>query len=550
VDEITRKAFERAGKLDLYQRQMADWRASRRHLLKMGAFGTAAVALGAVGGNLSFGGRAAAQDATPKPGGKVNMGIVADVQNFDPPIPGDNMSIWTMLNIYDQVVRVGKDGMSVDPCLAESWEISEDLLTYTFKLHQGVVFHDGTPVKGSDIAYCINRVAFAEESGWLVLFTAVDSVAAPDDATFVLKVKQPWAPMVANMALFAASIYPEAAHKAQGPALFEAPIGSGPFKFDSWQKGAAITLKKNEQYWLQGQPYLDEVVFSIIADANTRVVQLQAGDMDICSDVPYTQIETLDADENIDVQVAPVGRVDYIAINNKREPFDDLNVRKALNLAIDKQAIIDVVLAGKGQIAQSGLPRMFGWNDTIQPYPYDPEQAKALLAQSKTPGGFKTTLGVTAGDAEHTAIATIVKDQLAQIGIEAEIYEGESAALYVDTFQGMDYDLVIQYHTTDTIDPSQITRYALVDRPDGTGALWTGYTNAETAELAQQALTEQDPEKRKELYFRIQQTTFDAAYIVYLYFPDSRTGIRKGINGFQILPTANYRMWEVWRDDA
>ncbi|MGI8486661.1 MAG: ABC transporter substrate-binding protein [Thermomicrobiales bacterium] len=547
MDDITRKAFALAGKADLYTAQTSNWHISRRQLLKTGAFAGAMFVAGSSTPGIVR--TAVAQDTTPKPGGSVRMGIVADVQSFDPPIPGDNMSIWTMLNIYDQVVRVGKDGLSVDPCLAESWEISDDLLAYTFKIRQGVTFHDGTPLTAGDVAYCINRVALAEDSNWLTIFAAVESATASDDSTFVMKLKQPWAPMIADMALFGASIYPHAAHEAQGPALFEAPIGSGPFRFVSWQKGAEIQMAKYEGYWLAGQPYLDKVIFPIVADANTRVVQLQSGDMDIASDVPYTQIETLDAVENISVQVAPVGRVDYIAINHTREPFGDVNVRKAINLAIDKQVIIDVVLAGKGQVAQSGLPRMLDWNDTIQPYPYDMEQAKVLLAQSAVPDGFKTTLGVTAGDAEHTAIATIVKDQLAVVGIEIEIYEQESATLYVDKFQGLDYELVIQYHTTDIIDPSQITRYALAPRADGSGALWTGYVNERCNELAQAAQIEQDPEKRRAMYFEIQQITFDAAYIAYLYFPDSRTAVRSGIQGFEVLPTANYRMWEVWRDE-
>jgi peptide/nickel transport system substrate-binding protein len=224
-----------------------------------------------------------------------------------------------------------------------------------------------------------------------------------------------------------------------------------------------------------------------------------------------------------------------------------VKVRQALNHAVDKEAIIQVVLAGKGEVAQSGLPRMLYWNDEIEPYAYDPEKAQQLLSESSAAGGFTTTLGVTAGDAEHSAVATIVKDQLAAIGVEVEIYEGESASLYVDTFQGMDYDLVIQYHTTDIIDPSQITRYAMAPRDDGTGALWTGYINPEIAELAEAAQGEQEPETREQMYHDIQQLSFDDAYILYLYFPDSRTGVRQSVNDFQVLPTANYRMWEVWK---
>jgi peptide/nickel transport system substrate-binding protein len=193
------------------------------------------------------------------------------------------------------------------------------------------------------------------------------------------------------------------------------------------------------------------------------------------------------------------------------------------------------------------LPRMRFWNEEIEPYPYDPEKAKQLLSESSAAGGFSTTLGVTAGEPVDGAVVTILKDQLAAVGVEVEIYEQESAALYVDTFQGMNYDLVMQYHTTDTVDASQITRYAMASRADGTGALWTGYINPRIDELAKQALAEQDPDKRQEMYYEIQKLGFDDAFILYLYFPDSRTAIRSDINDFQILPTANYRMWEVWR---
>lgn len=534
---------------ELAAEQWAAWQSTRRRLIQTGFGAGAALAFGGTGGLSGWRPalRGAMAQEAPTPGGAINMGIVADVQSFDPPIPGDNMSIWTMLNIYDQVLRVAQNGEEVEPCLAESYELSDDLLTYTFNLRPGVVFHDGTSLKASDVKYCLDRTAFDEESSWLSLFTAVDSTEAPDDQTFVLNVKEPWAPMLANMALFAASIYPEAAHTELGEALFEAPIGTGPFVFDSWQKGAAIVLKKNPNYWIEGQPYLDEVTFSIVADANTRVVQLQGGDMDIASDAPFSQIASLDADENIDVLVAPVGRVDYVAINHTRPPFDDVKVRQALNYAVDKEAIIQAVLYGQAEVAQSALPRMRYWNEETEPYPYDPEMAMQLLSESSAAGGFTTTLGVTAGEPVDGAVATILKDQLAAIGVNVEIYEQEGAALYVDTFQGMDYDLVIQYHTTDTVDASQITRYAMASRADGTGALWTGYVNPRIDELASQALAEQDPDKRQAMYYEIQMLGFDDAFILYLYFPDSRTAIRTGINGFQILPTANYRMWEVWR---
>src|SRR5215208_3980700 len=184
VSQVTGKSIRHATSDDpamhqLAARQWAEWRATRRRMLQAG-FGGAALALAGTSGFSGW--RPAVREAmaqeTPTAGGSVNMGIVADVQSFDPPIPGDNMSNWTMLNIYDQVLRVAKNGQEVEPCLAESYDLSDDLLTYTFHLRPGVVFHDGTPLKASDVKYCLDRVAFAEDSGWLSLFTAVESTEA------------------------------------------------------------------------------------------------------------------------------------------------------------------------------------------------------------------------------------------------------------------------------------------------------------------------------------------------------------------------------------
>ncbi len=160
--------------LRLAERQWAEWRATRRRLIRAGAGAGAGAGLAMAGGP---GGwrptlRTAAAQETPVAGGSVVMGIVADVQSFDPPIPSDNMSIWTMLNIYDQLLRVAVDGQEVEPCLAESYELSDDLLTYTFALRPGVLFHDGTPLTAGDVKYCLDRTSFSDESQWLSLFSA------------------------------------------------------------------------------------------------------------------------------------------------------------------------------------------------------------------------------------------------------------------------------------------------------------------------------------------------------------------------------------------
>ena len=228
------------------------------------------------------------------------------------------MSIWTMLLIYDQVIRVGPDGLSLEPGLAESWEVSDDGLTYTFNLREAN-FHDGTPVTAEDVAFCLNRTAFDEASSMTFFFSAVDNFEATDERTVVATLNDVWVPFEADLALFGASIFPQAAFEAQGEELWEAPIGSGPFMFDSWERGAQIVLNKNPEYWDEGKPYLDQLTFKVLTDSNARMLQFQGGELDIVTDVPFNQIEPLS--QNPDYVTLPddaAARIDYIALNVTR----------------------------------------------------------------------------------------------------------------------------------------------------------------------------------------------------------------------------------------
>jgi peptide/nickel transport system substrate-binding protein len=523
---------------ELIARQWAEWRWTRRHLLKAGAFATAAGFAG-VGRPLL---RSAAAQDQPTQGGSVVMTLYTDVFSFDPIVPSDNPSIWTMLNVYDQLTRVAPGSQSVEPGLAASWENSADLLTWTLHLRDAK-FADGTAVTTDDVVYSLNRIFTSPN--WSFLFTAFKNVTAPDPKTIQITLSQPWAPMLADLSLYGASIVPKAVVESKGDDFFNAPYGSGPFMVTEWAKGDHISLKKNPNYWDAPKPYLDELQFVVIGDDNTRVIKLEAGEIDIASDLPFNQIDVLKQTEGIVAQTDPLSRVDYIALNHKREPFDDINVRKAINYAVDKDQIIKTVLFGNGEPAQSLLPKMLWWNSEAKPYPYDPAQAKDYMAKSKVPNGFKTDLLISAGNSVQQQYATIVQKNLKEIGIEVDIQQLDELTLYTDYFQKYEYNMLAQYHTTDIIDPDEITNYAM-NYNGGTGAIWTGYNNPKIEELTTAAAVESDPAKREQIYHQIQQMSLDDAQVLFLYFPLSRTGLRDWIHDFKVQPTGNYRMWEVW----
>jgi peptide/nickel transport system substrate-binding protein len=533
---------------ELADRQWAEWRATRRRLLKASGFAAGALGLGG-SALLSRPSRAAAQDETPKMGGAISMSLADDdVSSFDPIVPFDNMSIWTMLLIYDQVIRVDAEGTALEGGLAESWEVSDDNLTYTFHLRE-TNFHDDTPCTSEDVVFCLDRVVKGEESGWAFLFSAVDTIEAPDAQTVIITLKQAWAPFEADLALYGASIFPKAALEEQKEELWEHPIGTGPFMFDSWEKGAQIVLKKNPSYWDQGKPYLDELTFKVLTDSDARVLQLQGGELDIATDVPFNQIEPLSANPDYVLVPDAVAKIDYIGLNVTRAPFkDDKNLRQAINYAIDKDAIIQNVLFGAGQPANTYLPLMPGHDDAAPGYPFDLEKAKQLVAESNSKEGFEFTILSGVGDAVGNQVCQLVAASLAQIGGTVTIEQVEPG-IGTERTHALDYDAGKAYYTTDIIDPDELTAFAVYSK-GGAQAVWTGYQNDEVDKLVEDAQTELDPEKRQEIYNQIQAIHLDDAPFIFLFYPSGRTATKAAIKNFHVLPTGNYRLQEVWRDDV
>jgi len=493
---------------------------------------------------------AAAQDDSGDPviGGKLIMSLAdRDVDTFDPIISTFNMSIWTSLLIYDQLVRVGPDGTSIEPGLAETWSHSDDGLTYTFSLRD-TTFHDGSPVTADDVVYSLDRALTSETSTWRSLISVVDTMTAVDDKTVEIKLSDVWAPFEADLAFVAFSIFPQAALESQGDDFFQHPIGSGPFQFDTWEKETRIVLKRNETYWEEGKPYLDELEFRVLTDTNARMLQFQGGELDIVTSVPYSQLEALGANPEIVVLEEASARIDYIGMNTKRAPWDDKTLRQAINYAVDKQTIIDRVLFGNGEVATSYLPLMAGHDYDSPGYPFDLDKAKELVAQSAGKDGFKAEFIIPSGDTFSDQVGQLVAAQLAEIGGEVTLVALESGARTQKVRTDLDYDWQKGYYSTDIIDPDQLTQFA-VYTDGGSKAIYTQYENPEVNEKIQAAARELDPDARQELYDQIQQMHLDDAPMIFLVYPTGGAAMSTKVKNFRILPTGNYRLWETWKEE-
>ena len=346
-------------------------------------------------------------------------------------------------NIFEGLTRFGSDG-AVLPGLAESWDISEDGTVYTFNLHSGVTFHDGTSFEASDVVFSLDR-ARAENStnAQKALFAGIESVEAVDATTVKLTLSAPQGNFLFNMAWGDAVIVaPESIEDIKNN-----PVGTGAFTFSEWRQGDSISLVRNDNYW--GTPaVLESATFKYISEPTAAFAAMMAEDVDAFYSYPAPEnLAQFEADPRFTVLSGNTEGETILAINNKLEPFDDVRVRRAVSMAIDRQAIIDGAMFGYGTpIGTHFAPHNPDYVDLTGNAPFDPEAAKALLAEAGYPDGFTTTLKLPPPSYARRG-GEIIAAQLREVGIDAEISNLEWAGWLEEVFKGKDYDLTIVSHT-------------------------------------------------------------------------------------------------------
>ena len=474
-------------------------------------------------------------------GGTLRFGMYEDAISLDPIIPSDNASIHTILLIFDQLVRTGCSGESIEPGLAESWTISPDNLTYTFKLRTAH-FSDGKPVTAEDVVFSLNRAA-GKESRWASFYKPIKAVQALDPQTVKLTLKEPFTPIMANLAMWSASIVPEAIVAKDPKGFANRPVGSGPFMLKEWRKGEKMIMAKNPHYRQAGKPYLDGVEFSVDPEDNTRMLKLRSGELDIAANVPFNMISTLEKAKRVNIVVNDVLRSDFILLNTTRKPFDDIRVRQALNLAVNKEQIIKTILFGMGKVAKSTLPIMRYYNHDIAPYTYDPAKAKELLAQAGYPNGFESTMLVVSGEPTASQAAVVIQDSLKKIGVDIKISMLEGGTHWETTKSG-NYDMAMSYCTSDTLDPDQIIGFTMLT-PGRADSYHTRFKNEEINRLFVEGRTTPDGDQREQIYKKLLAMHYHDAPFIFLYHIPSVYAARDNVQDFRICATSNYRLEEV-----
>ncbi|TLP68789.1 ABC transporter substrate-binding protein [Parasedimentitalea maritima] len=355
-------------------------------------------------------------------------------------------------NVFEGLTRFMGDG-AVVPGLAESWDISSDGLTYTFKLHSGVMFHDGTAMDSEDVKFSLDR-ARAEDStnAQKALFAGITDVSVVDPQTVTVTLAEPNGNFLFNLAWGDAVIVaPESIDD-----IKTNPVGTGAFKFSNWVQGDKIELAKNGDYW--GTPaVLNSATFKFISDPTAAFAAVMAEDVDVFTGFPAPEnLPQFEADPRFQVLVGSTEGETILSTNNQQPPFDDVRIRQAVAHAIDRQAIIDGAMFGYGTpIGSHFAPHNPAYVDLTGNSAYDPAKAKALLAEAGMADGFETTLHLPPPSYARRG-GEIIAAQLAEVGIKAEIINVEWAQWLETVFRGKDFGLTIVSHT----EPMDIGIYA------------------------------------------------------------------------------------------
>ena len=488
-------------------------------------------------------------------GGELTYGRYADSLFLDPVLNDANLDIWILTNLYDTLLQPTEDGTGVQPGLATEVTPSDDGLTYTVTLRPDIKFADGSPITPQDVKWSLDRARNPENGIWNFTLESIESVEA-GDGEVTLTLSRPDATLRAALATFNSAIMPQKLFEAapgetdaeKAEAFAEKPIGSGPFMVSEWQRGSYMVMTKNPYYWEMGAdgeplPYLDSVRFEIVTDDNTRILRLQAGELQGAESIPLSRVAELESDSRLNMELFPSTQVNTVLMNNRPElndgsvnPLADVRVRQALNYATNKEALIQVVAFGNGTPMQSYMSSTTPLYAAQPGYPYDLEKAQSLLAEAGYENGFDVTILATTGSANDVALATALQDMWGALGVRITVEQLE-AATEADRYRNADFDMRIAGWTNDINDPSQITSYFAIF--DNVESLYTGFQNDEIDTLFASSQGELGTEKRTDEYAQIQSIYMNQAPIVFLYETPYPVALQTSVKGFVQIPLGN-----------
>lgn len=466
----------------------------------------------------------------------LTVGITTDPAGFDPQATAAASTFEIAYNIYDSLATTNAKGQIV-PDLATSWTGSDHGQVWTFHLRGNVHFSNGQLLTATTVKDSFARLeSKSEASPWATNYKEITSIDTPNTTTVVFHLAKPYAPFLADVASPWAGIVPE------NPGNLKThPVGTGPYELQSWIPGQQVVLVKNPHYFRAGLPKIPKVIFKVVPDPQTMLVDLRTGEIQVVPQVPPQDVAGLKGLKDIKVLIQPSGLVQVLAINEAQAPFNKLLVRKALNYAVNKQAVIQGAVFGYGVPIGSHMPPNSPYYVNLTGlYHYNVAYAKKLLAKAGYPHGFKTTIYAPQPYQVHVRAAQIIAQQLAQVGITANVDVVPWGTWLNSIFMGRHYGLTVIAHTA-KLDPDTLLSIYESTNPQD----YMNYKNPTYDKIMAEATATASIAKRKALYAKAQRMLAENATAVYLETPDSLVATRSTVHNWQIYPIDVFPLAEV-----
>ena len=477
-----------------------------------------------------------------------------DSVGLDPALETDGESFKVCDNIYETLVTFRPENTEVMPGLAESWEVSEDRMTWTFHLRRNVTFHDGTPFNADAVVFSLGRQFMADHpfhrvegayQYWnsMSMSDIVRDVRKGDSHTVEIELKRPNAPFLSNLAMNFCAIASPTAVRKWGDDYPRHPAGTGPFRFVQWVKDDRVVLERNPDYW-GPPPRLDRLIFRSIPENSVRLIALTQGAIDGMDNLVPDFIPNIKSDPNLQLLSQAGMNVGYLAMNMDRPPFHLMKVRHAVNHAINKQALVDNLYQGLALPAVNPIPpTLWSYHEGIVGYAYDPERARRLLAEAGYAEGFETTLWAMPVPRPYMPqplkIAQAIQADLKEVGIEAQIVSFEWGT-YLDKVGRGQHDMALLGWTGDNGDPDNFL-YVLLDKsaaePPANNIAF--YRSEPLHKILVEAQREVDIARRTALYRQAQEIVHRDAPWVPLVHAAQTAAFKKSVVGYRLHPTGS-----------
>ncbi|MGE4583641.1 MAG: ABC transporter substrate-binding protein [Sphaerochaeta sp.] len=484
-----------------------------------------------------------AQEGVPQAGSgykdTITVGQGADVTSFDPHIGKETPAVAVTNHIFDTLVDTDPVTGEVVPQIAEKWEVLSPV-SYRFHIRKGLKFHNGEDLTADDVKFSLDRAIASASVSYIVDF--IKEVKIEDDYTVLVTTKAPYGPTLRNLAVPFAAIVPKDYVTANPDALKTKPVGSGPYKFVSWAQNDSVQLEAYDDYYA-GAPETKKLVFKVIPEASQRTIALETGELDIAYDILVSDLKRVKENKNLSLFEAPSLTCFYISFNMRKAPFDNQKVRQAINMAIDRQLLVDTVNSGTGAPADEIIaPAVFGYYSTGV-WEYNPQKAKALLAEAGYPNGFECSLWVN-NNQSRVEMCQAIQEMLREIGIKVKV-EVMEFGTFISRSTAGEHDMGYFGWVTSTKD-ADYTYYSLEhSSQQGAPGNRSFIADAEVDRLVELGRTSADTAVRLDAYKNLALRLKELANNAPIIYTAITAGANKKVEGFVLDPIGYHRLETV-----